>query len=256
MEPKSIVNEIRVDRIQLSDTTQPLLAIRYNRASVAGDLPTEQVRNVTIAIDPTGGGSSKLRVVITKQVVDENGDAGTDLTYTYDGVTGGSGTVTAVTATLAALVEELNKIPGITAWALNALGSYSLATDDFITVAATDIPPTFMQTLYKDASEIYTSAVRIGIPEVRDSGRMKILGVAGTLTGATSGTVKVYRDDPDRTGDPVELFSFAMVNSTETAYMDYNILEAPTVQGPIVVVLSSNDLTACDIKVRTVQAEW
>jgi len=256
MEPKSVVNEIRCDRLTIADTTMPLLGIRYSRVPVAGEDITEQVRNCTIAIDKTGGGSSKLRVTITKQVVDQNGDAGTDLTYIFDGVTGGSGTVTAVTATLAALVKQLNAIPGITAWALNGLGTYSLATDDFIDVSATDIPATFLNTLHRDVSEVYATAIRIGIPEPRDSGRMKLLGVAGTLTGATSGTVKVYRDDPDNPDGAEELFSFAMVNTTETKYIDYNILEAPVVRGPIVVVLSSNDLSACDIKVRTVQAEW
>lgn len=257
MDPKSVINEVRSDVLTIGDAYMPLLGIRYNRASAAGDVPTEQVRNVTIEIDNNGGGSSKLRVVITKQVVDENGDAGTDLTYTYDGVTGGSGTVTAVTATLAALVEELNKIPGITAWALHGLGTYSLATDDFIDVAATDITPTFMNTLHRDVSEVHASAIRIGIPEVRDSGRMKLIGINGVITGVTSGTLKLYRDDPDNPDGAELLMQWTMgTTATETEYVAYDVPNAPVLRGPLVLVLSSDDMSAATIIVRTVQAEW
>jgi len=49
--------------------------------------------------------------------------------------------------------------------------------------------------------------------------------------------------------------SFTLVNTTETEYMDYDILDAPTIQGPLLIEASSADLSAASIVVRYVNAE-
>lgn len=256
---RSVIDEVVTERIQMSDTTMPLLRIWYTHRPTAAEVPTLQIRNATITITKDGGGSSKLRVAIKVNKVDENGTASTDADYTYDGVTGGSGTVTAVTETLGELVDKLNAIPNLKAVRLNAPADYSLATDDFITAAEADIQPKPMDVLYKDVSEIYTTAVRIGVPEPQDSGRIRLIKVEGTVTGATNGTITISRDPTDGEGgasDEEILDQKTLVNTTRTAYVDDKMDDASVYRGPILIEVTSDNLTACDILVKYMQSEW
>ena len=258
---KSVINEVRANRIQLLDATNPLLAVKYKLPRPAGEQPDDQARNCTVVVDNNGGGSSKLRVTVAVQRVDEDGTAATDDTYIYDGVTGGGGTVTAVTETLGELVYELNQIPGITAVRMDGPADYSLATDDFIDVTVKDITPDLMNLLFKDADQVLTSCVRIGVPERRDTGRMKILRISGSCTGVTTAPViKLIRDK-----DPLdlkmgvadeEILAQWVLAEAQTEYIDHDELRAMTVRGPIMVEVVSSDLSVCDIQVLTQTAEY
>src|SRR3990167_10198491 len=73
MENHSVIQEVRLDRMQFGDTYLPWLAIRYNNIPIAGEDPTIQFKRATITIAPTGGGSSKLRVTITIYKTTETG---------------------------------------------------------------------------------------------------------------------------------------------------------------------------------------
>lgn len=248
---------IRVKRIQMSDSANAMLALRYSKSQVAGEFPTSQKTRATIAIDNDGGGSSKLRVTVVVATVDETGTAGASTTYIYDGLTGGSGTVTAVTATLGELIAALALIPGITVERLNAAADYSLITNDFVDLAATDIRnDKLMECLYRDVSEIYYSAVRVGVPEPGDAGLIKLIGISGTVTGATAGTLTISKD-PSKTDSTKEelVQSYALVNTTETKYWDFDMLNAPVLKGPLLIEASSSDLSAASILVRYVSVE-
>ena len=257
---ENIVNEVRLARIQMSDSANPMLAIRYNRVPIAGESIELQPQKATITIDNNGGGgAASLRVTVALYTMDSTGTASTTTSYIYDAASGGGASVTDICETLGELVDELNKIPGITAYRMNAAADYSLATNDFVDVSATDIiGHEFMETLYRDADQIHYSAVRIGVPQFMDRGRIRLLGVSGTVTGATTGTLTVSIDPVEGEGGASSeklVQSFTLVNTTETAYMDYNILDAPTIQGPLLIEASSADLSAASIVVRYVNAE-
>lgn len=252
-----ITNAVRMARINYVDTGNPLIAVRFSRIPIAGEDITTQRTRATWTVQPTSGGSSKLRILVKLYSVDENGDTDTTTTYTYDGVTGGS--PTSVTATLGSLITALRTIPGITAYRCDAGGDYPLTTDDFIAVSETDISQIgFTKTLYRDVSEVYASSIRIGVPEFMDAGHIKLLGISGTVTGATSGTLRISRDWNDEDTDASDetlIQSFALVNTTETAYWNYNQLEAPTFQGPLLIEAASNDLSAANIVIRYINVE-
>ena len=257
---RSVIDEVRIDKIALSDTTQPLLEIKYTVPMAAGEFPTSQPGRCSYAIDNNGGGGSLFRMTVTVANTDQTGTAAASTSYVYDGAASGSGTVTAVTATLGELVDELAQIPGIEVYRRNAPADYSLATNDFVDVTTADIGSIPQDILFKDASEIFTSAVRIGIPEPQDRGRIKLLGISGTCTGATAGTLKVYVDPSETSADDAEEALSFVLSTTEKEYLNggdgYTVDSAPVFRGPLLVVATSNDLTAANIIVRTAQAEW
>jgi len=235
-----------------------MLQIKYSHTPIASELPTVQYTKCTLTIDNDGGGGSNtLRVAIKRTYVDNDGSNATVTTYNYDGVTGNSPTT--VTATLGALITALNLIPGISARRLHAAADYPLTTNDFVDLTETDIREDYMNVLYRDVSEVYYMAMRIGIPEACDSGRMKLLGIAGVINGATAGTVTVSRDpdDTDATDETV-LLQFTAVEDTLTAYVNDDMNDAATYRGPLLIEVSSSDLTASTtyLVVRTVQAEY
>ena len=244
---RSVIDEVRLDRLQLSDATMPLIEVKYSHVPQAGEATASMATNATIQIAPTSGSGSKLRVAVILNERDESGSTSVTSTTNLDGAT---------YTTLGSLITALNAIDGVSARRLNAPADYSLDSDDFVAMAATDIREVWMPMLYKDASEILTTAIRIGIPEVVDSGRMKLLTVAGTTTGNTNGTVKISRDPNDESAsDEEEIQSFAQVEA-ETAYVDDDMVNAAVYRGPLLIEVTSDDLSACDIRIKTVQAEW
>lgn len=241
----NVVCEARTYRLpSLSDTTMPTLAIRYSLAHIAGELPTAQPCKATITIAPTGGTGSKLRVTIKRYVNDTNGDATVSVTTNLDGAT---------YTTLKDLVDALNDIPGITAWVLHAPFNYSTNSDDFIAVSETDIRTDgrYLETLYRDASEVTTAYLRIGNPQVWDKGRLTIKRIYGTSTGNTNGTVKLIRDEYGK--DQVELQKWTQA-TTLTDYVNHNTDEAQDYQCPLLLAISSDNLSAVDFNVVATQA--
>jgi hypothetical protein len=252
-----ILDEVRVDRGRLGDTYQPTLAVKYSLTNVAGETTGAQKNGATITIAPTGGTGSKLLVTLKTVAVDESGTE-TTTTNSLNGAT---------YTTLKSLVDAINAIAGFTAYVLHAPHSLSTNSDDFIALSETAIrcdgKP--LECLYRDVSETITDVTgnasrkclyfRVGNPEPQDTGRMRLIGLNGTSTGVTSGTVKVFRDAYSQGGTAEELLSFAQV-AAETAYVNHTIREAVTYRGPLLVEVSSTDLSAGDIKVRTCQAEW
>jgi hypothetical protein len=253
----SVIKEVRTKVLTHADTTLPMLRIKFSHNPIAGEATSAMPTRATITVGNAAGGSSTLRVTIAVTKVDEAGSATTTSTL-LDGVTGGSGSPT-VCATLGALIAALNDIDGITAQRLHAAADYPLTTNDFVDMAATDIPEDFMECFYRDVSEVYYMAARIGIPEPIDSGRMKLLGISGVINGATGGTVKVSRDpdDEDATQESVYLV-FTAVEDTLTAYINDDMNDAAVYRGPLLIEVVSSDLAAANTQliVRTVQAEY
>jgi hypothetical protein len=241
----NVVCEARTYRLpSLADTTMPTLAIRYSLAHRAGELPTAQPCKATITISATGGSGSKLRVTIKEYVNDTNGDATVATTTNLDGAT---------YTTLKALVDALNAIAGITAWVLHAPFNYSTDSNDFIALSETDLRTDgrYLETLYRDASEVATAYLRIGNPQVWDKGRLTIKRIYGTCTGDTNGTVKLIRDEYGK--DQVELQKFTL-DEPLTDYVNHKDNEAQDYQCPLLLAIAADNLTVVDFNVVAIQA--
>jgi len=267
--------------ISLADTTMPLLALNWSGKPIAGEVPTIRKSKATVTIDANGGAStSKLKVLITIVNYDETGVAATNLTYTISGAatraewSGTSPTFVAGAVTMKDVIDLLNLVPGLQAYLLHAPYYLSANTDDFIDVAVTDIPMQpgkFLETLYRDidASLVDTNKLvaflRIGLPEPRDSGSMRLIRLTAAVTGATSGKVRLYRDAyKDYAKEYSATYAICMgnkqmyvdktlVNTTLTDYIDSDILKAMTLQGPLILEINSTDISACAAEIAVVQ---
>jgi len=256
-------------RLTCTDTTMPLLALGYSLQPQVGEDPQVVKSNATITVAATAGGSSKLRVTVTVERKDEEGTALADTTYIFDGVTGGSGTVTAVTADLKALVDQLNLIPGMTAFALNAPHSFSLATDDFIALAETQIrnDHKYLECLNRDVSASlvtvegtgskHVAYLRVGNPEPRDRGALALMDLSGL--GVETGTplIRIYRDDVEDYGtDPQVLHRFVTV-ANSAGYIADNKLEAADIICPFIVEVTSTSALdgVMDMNLKVAQSE-
>ena len=205
--------------------------------------------------------------------------AGTNHTYTISGGatyavwSGTHPTYVATAVTMKDVIDLLNLVPGLQAYLLHAPYYLSANTDQFIDVAVTDIPMQpgkFLETLYRDidASLVDTNKLvaflRIGLPEPRDSGSMKLIRLTATVTGATSGKVRLYRDAyKDFAKEYSATYATCMANknmivdktlvdTTLTDYIDEDVLTAMLIQGPVILEINSTDLSACTAEVAIV----
>jgi len=252
---KAVIEEVRPNRVTMADDAMPLMAIKF-RMGESKDPETPNSWH-SLTMDADGSDSSQLLVTLKVGKANAAGDDLDDATATtYKWSGDGAGADETAAANLGALIAALSAIDGIEVYRLNAPADLSLATDDFIDLAETEIPTHFINVLYQDVSEIHAVSMRIGIPEVRDSGRMKLLGVAGTCTGNTNGTVKISRDPNDESADDEEELRQFTLQTAQTAYINDDMNDAAVYRGPILVEVASDDLSALDMVVRTVLADY
>ena len=281
------VNAIFTKSLTLSDTQMPCLALNYSLGQIAGESVNASFWKATCQITEP---SSKPVIIITRKSRTTAGvlTAGTftpvactDITYTITGAAAKSawtGTATAQTAnasTLKEAIDLLNEVPGIQAWAMHAPHGMSLNSDQFLVASEADIPTQpglYHETLYRDVSEYVIDTdkkvawMRVGIPELRDAGSMKLLQLNSIVTGATGGLVKIYRDDirdygteysatyaTDRANKQTYL-NKTLVNTVLTEYVGATIENAVTIRGPVIVEISASDLTACVATMAIMQA--
>lgn len=264
---RAMTDAVRVDRLQLGDTYMPILAIKASLSPLRAEHDNIEARpsGFTIAFDKTAGGGSKLRVTVVVSKKTSAGGAASSSTYIYDGAAGGSGTVTAVCATLKDLIDQLNLIDGITAYAAHAPHSLSLASDDFITAAAAGIRTDnrFGLHLYRDISEAISDLkgvtnkvayMRIGNPELRDSGYLRLVGISGACTGVSAtNTLRLVRD---AYGKDVEFLIDKTLAAAQTDYVSNTKDNAESYQCPLLLEVASSDLSAADYTVKTMQGQW
>jgi hypothetical protein len=264
-----------------SDTTMPLLAINYSLKPVAGEDPNYRRSYATLTVDANGGADdSFLKVLVTVYRFDETGTATTNYTYQISGSAAKvawsttAPTYTAKALTMKDVVDLLNEIDGVQAFVMHCPHSWSVATDDFIDLAATMIPTQpakYLETLYRDYSnsEMDTDHevffMRVGVPEMRDAGSMKLIGLDVNATGTTP-NVRLFRDDVrDFSKEYNATFNTELLNKqmyvnttvatgTQTAVVSKDLLDAVTIQGPVVLMIDQSDLTTCVASLRLIQA--
>ena len=273
---KSVVDEVRVDRITETDADRPLITIigshgtskalddtALTGASAGRSGATADPDWQTVTVDADG--DTNVQITLQHGVSDDPGGTPTALAAAVDGenqfkfsATGTDGTAV---ATVGAAVDAINAISKsandgrvFKAVVGDALRSESLGAATFTDIAETRIGARDKKTALLGATATsFKACKRIGVPEPIHNGRIKLVGIGGTATGVTNGTVKLYRDD----GVEEVLLLEKTLLAAQTDYFDYQnaIDSAPVYRGSLVLVVESDDLSACDILVRYVNAE-
>ncbi len=255
-----------VGPMTLADDAMPCLALQWSAMPVRGEKQTVQRHDATITIDADGA-TSKLKITLT---VKRRNFAGTDLANLTYVISAGAAKVawddtdftasrTASAAVLKDVIDLINELPGFKAWALHAPHSQSVNSDNFIDLAATSIKSNVgvdgrSEVLYRDVSEDVNAYLRIGLPEERDANALRLFEVEGTATGNTSGTVQVYRDLYEEYGETAEVYLNKALVEAQTSYIGDKEDNAVTVRGPLLLHVTSDDLTAVEMRVRNKQA--
>jgi hypothetical protein len=256
--------------LTLSDTAHPTLALQYCKFPIAGEMQTVQRTRGTIAIEPTGSTDSKLKITLKVYRKDFTGSALSALTWA---ISAGSAKVawssttasgTASASTLKEVQDLINELPDFKAWVLHAPFAMSVNSDDFIALAETDVQPGggaagYTQVLYRDVSAFAVgnkevAYLRLGLPELRDRNALELFDIAGTVTGHTNGTLKVYRDDESDYGNTVAPYISKTLAAASNGYLDKDKLNAFCLQGPLIIEAAADDLTACDLSIAFRQA--
>lgn len=258
--------------LTLSDTTLACLALQWNMRSVRGEKQTEQRSKATVTIDADGATGSKFLMTLTVERKNFTGGDLADLTYVISGAaakvnwtsTTASGTASA--STLKELIDLINELEGFKAWALHAPHDMSLNSGFFIDLAATTIligagADGRTEVIQRDVSAFVINTneevlwARISLPEERDRNAFFLHLIQGKQTGATSGEVKLYRDDYDEYGQTGETYvNKTAVATTLTDYASYDMLTAPTLRGPCILEVTGSDLTVAEFFVQIRQA--
>lgn len=265
LQNRSIIDEIRVHRLQFGDTHMPLLAVK---ASLGQDSANDEdnfgsgtaLDYIRFSADANGSTGSKLIVFVN---VGSSAAAYTQYQFSAyaTGVTDPGGIDSSPThtqcLTLGALVKALRSIPQLDCYRLHGAADLSIDTDDFIDVTSVNIAGNnWTKTLYQDASEVNVFTMRVGNPETFDRGRMKLIRIEGILAGASGGTVKLYEDPDDESADDVvELLSFASA-AAQTAYVNNDMLNASVYRGPLLLEVNDSSATDVDMKLSECQSEW
>ena len=273
------INGIFTKQVSFGDTLAPCLALNYSLGQQDEESAQVHFYNATFEVSEP---STVPVLTVTLESRSETQVNATDITYTITGAAakvawaGTTPTFTASASTLKEVIDLLNEIAGIQAFALHAPHWASMDVETFLVAAVANIPNQpgeYLKTLYRDVSDYVIGAgsaevawLRLGLPEVRDAGLIKLISVGGTCTGETGdATVRIYRDDIRDYGTEYnatyatmillkQLYLDKALAAAQTEYIEHTILNANTVQGPIIVECKSNNLTATTIQVRYMQA--
>jgi hypothetical protein len=265
----------------LDDALMPCLAINYSIKPQAGEEATVRYSKATLTVDANGGADDNyLKILVTLVAYDETGSAGTNHTYTISGSAAKvawstvAPNYTAKAVHMKDVVDLLNEIPGIQAFVLNCPLSLQVSNDNFIDVTVCDIPQQpakYLKTLYRDIdahcidTNKFAFFMRLGNPEERDAGSLKLIGLDVLATG-TAPRVRLYRDDI-RNFDAEYSATFAteqankqmyidttVVTGTQTAVVDHDLNTALVYQSPLLLAIDQTDLSACVATLKVQQA--
>jgi len=232
-----------------NDSYLPALRLQYVDIGKDASSPTSYCRLIA---DADGSGGSKLIIFLNigASATDYHQyqfDAYATATTDPDGVASGTGITHTQCTTMKALINALNAVDGIKCHRLHTPADRSIDTDDFLDITTTALGPLWLDTLYADASEVTTYAMRVGIPENINGkigrGRLGLVRMDSIITH-TSGIVTII-SDPNETDESEEviLMQFAAgTTATLTNNLDYT-KEPIVFKGPILIEVTGT-LTA------------
>ena len=266
------------------------LGLSYITDVSPGGTPKIQPTAGTIQVAGEAAANTAV-ITLRVENKDADGDANTDVSFTITvaaaKVAWAAGAASAYT--LKDVIDLINEddaggtsgelLGGFKAWVLDApYDSQVNAANFFADQAETYIMPAGNTKAYTKAASRDVSAhnvdsdevfyMRLGLAESRDRGLMKFIDIFGTVTGETNGTAKIYRDDYDDFVEPVGTYATDVANhdqmwaqvigtttlsgsrATNSGYAP-DPERAEVWQGPLVLEIKSDDVTAIDLTVLT-----
>ncbi len=262
---KELLKAVRPFRFVLSDTTCPMLGVRYSYHPATDD-PNSPKPYCSVQIDANGSDTDSTLIVLvnigsSSTVYDQyQFSASAAAIADPDGL---AASVTHTTcATLGAAITAINALEGVSVWRLNAPADLTLAAATFIDLAKTQIGNKLDQEiLYQDASETDVLYGRIGFPKTSaglnagflDIVRLSAYGNVGS--GTSTLTVQIDPDEVDATQE-ADWLTFDVADAAVTECLE-EYQAPPAVQGPILITMSGTtlaenayvqvDVRTCDI---------
>jgi len=248
MTNKHKARQILTATLKVSDTTNPLIRVKYTDRSKDATAPKPYC---TMIVDNNGdSGSSKL---IVKLRVGASSTSYDEYQFSATGVVVANASADSVTnytcTTLASLVASMNLVDGIFCARVDGPADYTLDSDDFIDQTDTRLGPFFLDTFHRDVSENSTYSCRIGVPSDAfgklGNGSVEIVFVRAYLNNGagtdTDTTLKISRDPSDSASDEVELpFTRAIADAAWVDAFSFGAQECgPVFQGPLLVEVTS-----------------
>lgn len=250
----------QVQPINITDADYKCIKLMYDLAPKAGETVGSQITKVTFEVDADGSDASKFHAqlkIYRRAETDDGSGAGTAAaadTYEFsaDGSQDVANSNAYTVATIGAMLEKLNAIPGVTAHVLNAPIALSIDTDDFVDLAATVVPRSgsWLECVTCDASESETVYKRIGLPEAHHRAPFKLIGLDAYITAVAGSNVQIYTDDPVDGAGANYLTKAIATNATWEALLADDVLNAITVKGPIIVKASATAIDGLNMNVK------
>jgi len=234
------IDQINAVTVSYADNAT-LMRISYSKAPRPAEVMTLQKTGATIAIDANGGTSSELLITLVETTKDENGTAAASVTNTINGNT---------YDTIAKVVDQINTLEGYTAWVTDAPFSHDTGTDAFVDLAATAIPeaPSYLDCLKRSVATANPVYKRLGQPTERDNGYIKLISAITSITSGTAGNIEVGVDNGT---DAYQILdSEAATATVKTAYLDAELMDAPTYQGALLFTYSATSLSGAVLTIR------
>jgi len=262
------LNAVIPETLGFGDAVNACINLAADIGPMMGENPKKATKKQTFQFD-NDGGTSELRLIVRRYMVDETGAALASGTVVSIGGTdytcGASGVITHnidgnTYDTLHDFVAAINALPGFVASVLHALTTQDTGNNDYIDVAETVLPTAQsggVDTLFRDVSETFMTCLRVGLPRPGDRNPLQLLSISGTSTNVTNGTLKlIFDNDADYVADASHqkrLVSETLL-AAQTAYLDDNVLEGQTIRGSVVLEVKSDNLTACEMDIHYRQA--
>ncbi len=213
-----ITNRMDITTFGTDADSADCLAIQFTPDVMKGGVPTSYPVGATVEVDADGGTSAAL-ITLTVKTRSYESNSDVDVAFTIDcGVSAkvpwSAGAASAYT--LKEVIDLINDVDaggtngkllaGFKAWALHAPHDMPVNVADMFIDGAAEYVMTGSGTsgytgfLKRDMAvhsidSDYLAYLRIGLPEVRDRGLMRLIDIYGAIGTDTGCTVRIYQDD-------------------------------------------------------------
>lgn len=247
----------------LNVTDKPLIYLNSNLGQLAGEDARLRIASQEVAVTTAG------QVTLTRQFVDETNTNLTAATVVDIGgtsyTTGATGIVThtlaiATYATVQAMLDGINALPGFFAEIGDALTTTPLATGKHIALTKVVIPEIGFEPIGicdNDVSATNVAYLRIGLPTRKDRDPLQLLQIRGLITSATGGLIQLLSDDQAdyvSDGSHQQVYEEYTPATSLTAHLTDTVLDGQTLRGPVVLKVSATAITGAAYSIKYKQA--
>lgn len=275
-------------RAAATTNDESMIGLSYVPENYPGSTPSVTPEAATITVTGSASANTATIVLKVKNRNGNTGTANSDVSFTITvaaaKVDWSSGAASAYT--LKDVIDLINEddaggtsgklLRGFKAWIMDAPYDLQInAASALVTAAESYIlppgnPAGYTTALKRDLDvHVVDSDLirykRIGFPEPRDRGLFKFVDLFGATTGTTNGTIKIYKDDVANFVQPSGTYAtdlanhellFSMAGSSLSANRGTTpgvpagkATEAEVWQGPVIIEVKSDDVSAVDLRI-------